>query len=83
MKDALKRYVMEEILVHRLDRELGDDEDLLASWLVDSLGMMRLVGFIDEEFGISVPPEDVTIESFSTIATIAGYLEGRGTAHAG
>jgi len=45
---------------------LSDDDDLLTSGLVDSLGMMSLVAFIEEQFGVAVPPEDVTLETFST-----------------
>ena len=80
MKTKLKRFLLDEILSMRGDRELRDDEDLLMSGLVDSLGMMRLIGFIDDELGVSVPPEDVTIESFSSIETIAAYLRKRGGA---
>ena len=82
MKSKLRQFVSEEILAGRLGRELRDDEDLLASGLVDSRGMMRLVGCIDVELGIAVPPEDVTIERFSTIEGIAGYLAGSGGARA-
>ena len=35
---------------------------------------MRLIAFIEETFGIQVPPEDVTIERFRSVSTIAEYL---------
>lgn len=77
MKDALREYITQELIDGRVYSNLSDDDDLLTSGLVDSLGIMSLVAFIDERFGISVPPEDVTLESFSTIATMANYLESR------
>ena len=81
MRTRIRRFVQDEILSGRAAEDLHDDEDLLMSGLVDSLGMMRLVAFIGDELGISVPPEDVTIEDFSTIAAITNYLGARGDAH--
>lgn len=75
---ALEQHICSDILGGRLGRALDPDEDLLADDLVDSLGMMQIVVFVQQRFGIEVPPEDVTFESFSTIARIAGYIGGRG-----
>lgn len=77
MKEALGTYIREELLDGRIYSQLSEDDDLLTTGLVDSLGMMSLVAFIEEEFGIRVPPEDVTIESFSSITAITTYLESR------
>lgn len=75
MREKLREYVANELLDGRIYGQLGEEDDLLTSGLVDSLGIMSLVTFIEEEFGIRVPPEDVTLESFSTVASIAAYLE--------
>ena len=77
MKDRLKRYVSEQLLS---DRGLAilDDDDLLDSG-IDSVGMMSLVLFIEEEWQVAVPPEDVVLENFQSIAAIESYLRARVT----
>lgn len=55
------------------------DDDLLTSGIVDSLGVMRLVAFVESEFGVATPPEDVTIEHFVSILAIADYIRNRRT----
>ena len=75
MKEALRNYVCTELLGNGTGTEIDDEENLLLSGLVDSMGMMRLVLYIEENFSVAVPPEDVTIENFSTISSIAKYLE--------
>jgi acyl carrier protein len=45
--------------------------------MVNSMGMLRLVAFIDDTWDIRVPPEDFTIENFRTIAAIDAYLRAR------
>jgi acyl carrier protein len=78
MKDAIKKYLHEEILGGNAEVTVEDEDDLLLSGLVDSIGLMRLIAFLEEEFDVQVPPEEVTIDRFRSVATIAQYLEGRG-----
>ena len=77
MKDTLKHYIEQELLSDRGAVTLSDDDNLLGSGLVDSVGMMTLVLFIEDTFALTVPPEDVTIEHFMSVNTIHAYLESR------
>jgi acyl carrier protein len=81
-EDELLAFVSRDLLSGRPDLTLAGDEDLLGSGLVDSLGVMRIVAFIEERFGIAVPPEDVRIEHFLTVRQIADYLTARRAADA-
>jgi acyl carrier protein len=45
--------------------------------VLDSLGILQLVLFIEEQFGIKVPDEDVLFENFQTVAAITRYLEAK------
>lgn len=71
----LSQYISQELLDGSV--AVTAEDMLLADGLVDSLGMMRLVGYIDDTFGVEVPPEDVVIENFSTIARMVEYLRGK------
>lgn len=77
MKDTLKRYIEQELLSDRGAVSLGDNDNLLGNGLVDSVGMMSLVLFIEDAFALSVPPEDVTIEHFLSVNTIDAYVQKR------
>jgi acyl carrier protein len=74
MKARLKQYLLDELLNLPPNTELGEEDDLLLSGWLDSLGVVRLIAFIEETMGIPVPPEDVTIENFLTVNAIAAYL---------
>ena len=77
MKKDLSEFIAREILGSQTGEGPTGDDDLLGSGMVDSLGVMSLVFFIEERFGVEVPPEDVTIDNFQTIDAIASYLERR------
>jgi len=73
VKAAIKDYVISELLS---GKDIRENDDLLLSGLVDSLGVMRLVTHLEQQYSIKIPPEDVTIEHFMNIEAISLYLEG-------
>jgi acyl carrier protein len=80
--DSKTDQITNEVLSFISIELIGDDEsvtlssdvDLLGSGLVDSLGIMRLVAFLEETYATSVPPEDVIIDNFLTINSIVAYV---------
>lgn len=75
MKDRLRRYVGEQLLGDGAIA-ITDDDDLLDIG-VDSLGMAAFVLFIETEWKLLIPAEDVLLENFQTIARIETYVRGR------
>ena len=76
MKDRLARYIATDLL-NQPTRVIDADEDLLGSGLLDSLSVISLVQFIEEELSIDIPAEDVTIDNFISLRAIDDYLGRR------
>ena len=82
MTDTMQRlqaYVQENFLYMRPDVELRPDESLLASGIVDSMGVMEVVAFLETEFGVVVEDADITEENLGSLAAIARYVSQRRT----
>ncbi len=77
MKAELVRFVATELLSGRTAFDLQPEDDLLTSELIDSMGVMRLIAYVERKYNVKVPPEDVTIENFLTIDAICDYLSRR------
>lgn len=77
MEQQLLTFINEDILADQADVTVGGDDELLVEGYIDSLGVMRLVSFIEERFGIAVPPQDITIENFRSVSVLSGYLQRR------
>jgi acyl carrier protein len=75
--DRIFDFIVDELLLDPDDEELTLDDELLMSERIDSLGLMRLIAFIDEEFGVKVPYADILIENFRDTRTIGNYLSDR------
>lgn len=75
MDKILIDYITDELTHEELDDVLEVDDDLLGGGILDSLGMMKLILFIEKNFDIKVPPQDMIIENFMTVGHITTYLE--------
>lgn len=75
MKQKLITFIQSELLNDQ--QSITAEEDLLISGLIDSIGVMRLVGFIEKNLETTIPPKDVTLENFGNVNTIVSYLDSQ------
>jgi len=61
-------------------REIGIDDEVVLDGTIDSLGVTRLIDYLEKEFGVAIAPHDVTIENFRSATTMAALVESRQTA---
>lgn len=59
---------------HANEETLNADDLLLDDGIVDSLGLLEIVEFMEGHFGLSVTLTDMSPENFSTINTMAGFV---------
>jgi acyl carrier protein len=55
--------------------ELPDDADIAAQGFVNSLAVMEIVMFVEQQFGITVDDADLDWNNFRSINAIAGFVE--------
>jgi acyl carrier protein len=75
--DRTRAFIRESFLYARPDFPLDDDADLLAAGIIDSMGVMELIEFLDREFQVEVDDDDITEENLGTVSAIARYVAGR------
>lgn len=74
MKNVLKQFVFKE-LVHIPNQDsFSDDDDLLEAGL-DSMGIMRLILFIEERFGVTLPDDEIEPDNIQTLNRISAWIE--------
>ncbi len=66
------------------DEALDGDASLTRSGVLDSMGVLELIMFVESDLGVRVPDEDTLPENFDSVDRIVAYLDGRTAAsHAG
>jgi len=58
--------------------EIGPEESLFDSGILDSFALTDVIAGVEKEFSIKVPDSDLTPRKFNTISRIVSYIESRG-----
>lgn len=72
--DRIRSFITTNFYVADADA-LGEQASLLDEGVVDSTGVLEVIGFIESEFGIAVADAEITPENFDSIERIAAYVE--------
>ena len=73
MENEITQFIIQKVLDESSDFDLATDDDLLGIGLVSSMGIFRIISFIEESSGIKVPLQDMIIENFMTVDAITAY----------
>jgi acyl carrier protein len=71
---AIRDFVLQQFPQAR-QRSIADDDLLLESGIIDSMGILEIVTFIESHFGIVLTDEEVAADSFESIAALASFVE--------
>ncbi len=74
----IKQFIVEEFMPDVPVEELEDDFDLLTGGVVDSLGLLKVVAWLEDEFDIAVDDSELGPESFRTVAAIREFVDKAG-----
>ena len=72
---ALREFLTSEVLYDRDLKDLAVDANLIDQGLLDSLGVLKVVTFCEEEFGITIPDAEVIPDHMESIRAIASLVE--------
>lgn len=70
----IQKFILDELAKGR-KKTIDVNDDLLGEGIIDSLGILQLVAFIEEKFNYTVPDEDVVIENFMSVNALSHYLD--------
>jgi len=74
--DRIRAFLAEHFPAART-RRIEPDESLLTNGVLDSLGILDLVGFLESEFKIAVSDEDLLPENFESLNRLSTFVEDR------
>jgi acyl carrier protein len=74
----VEKFIVEEIALGTGVESVGHDDDLLAQEIIDSLGIVELVAFLESRFGIKVGDDDLLPENFRSVNSVVAFVEAKG-----
>ena len=73
----VRSFVQENFLYMHSNFELGDDDRLLEKGVIDSMSIVEMISFIEQEFGVNAAEEDISDANFGSLAGIARFVSER------
>lgn len=70
-RERIRHFIVETFFVE----SFSDDESFLRSGIIDSLGMLDLVAFLESEFGIKIYDEELVPQNLDSLANVAAFAE--------
>ncbi|HYF50547.1 MAG TPA: acyl carrier protein [Planctomycetota bacterium] len=74
IEDQLKTMIVDRLMLPAKPGDIGDDDDLIKKWNVESVQLMEIVIGLEELFGLTLDDEDFSIKKFRTVKNIAGVV---------
>ncbi len=71
----VREYISGTILLGLSDQSIEPDESFLQRGILDSTGVLELVGVLEDRFGIKVDDDDITPDNLNSLNSIAAYLQ--------
>jgi len=73
IKEKIRAFIVENFLYGE-DSDLDDDTSFLGEGIIDSTGILELVGFLEETFEIEVDDDDLLPENLDSLDNVTAYV---------
>ena len=70
----IRSFIIENFLLGN-DSGFDNTESLLESGVIDSTGIMHVISFLEERFGITIDDDDLVADNLESVARIASFVE--------
>jgi acyl carrier protein len=74
---SLTDFIVNEVAPTRPAEAPGPEDPIVESGLVDSLGLFKVIGYIEDEFRVKVAPEEILLENFATVGAICRLVRAK------
>ncbi len=75
LKQQLKEMIVERLFLDVDPAQIGDDENLMESYEIDSVNLFEIVVGMEEQFEISFEDDDFSVDLFATVSSLADFVE--------
>jgi acyl carrier protein len=74
IRNSIRRYIIKDLKWPDESSLLTDDFSLIEGRVLDSIGVLSLVQFLESEYGIEVLDDEITSQYLDTLARIEKYV---------
>ncbi len=73
-KEQIREFILQNLAQGKGVTQLSDDDSLMQNGVVDSLGIFRLVAFLENTFRLRISDEEITHDNFQSVDAIEQFV---------
>jgi len=77
MQQQIRQFILTNFLFSNDESQLSDDESLLDRGIMDSTGVLELVAFIEQQFGIKIADDELVPENLDSVRNVVAFVAGK------
>lgn len=81
LNECIRNFIIEKFPLAR-KRGINFQDNLLESGILDSLGILDLVAFVEQNFGIALTDEELVPENFQSIEHLTAFVQSKSPSEA-
>jgi acyl carrier protein len=78
VKTIIREFIKSDLVEGGGPATIGDGDSLIDAGIIDSLGIQRLIAFMEKQFSIKIADEDIVPENFESVETISNFIQAKG-----
>ena len=75
VREQIREFLMNELKEQGFHEGIGDDESLIDADIMDSLGVLTTISFLEEAFGIMSSEDELDRKNFKSVNAIVQFTE--------
>jgi acyl carrier protein len=75
VREEIKNFIIDNFMMGRNPTELTDGDSLLDKGIIDSTGVLELVGFIEEKYQIQFNDDELIPENLDSVNNLITYIQ--------
>ena len=73
-KSEIRQFIVDNFMFGQPAANFADDASFLENGIIDSTGVLELVAFVEQQYGISVADEDLVPANLDSVDNLVGYI---------
>jgi acyl carrier protein len=74
LQEEIRNFIIENFMMGRDPDQLSDADSLLDKGIIDSTGVLELVGFLEETYQIQIEDEELIPENLDSVSNLIAFI---------
>lgn len=75
MQESIEKFIRKDLASGKGEARIDPDHNLIETGVIDSLGIQKLIVFLESNFAIEILDDELLPENFETIDAISSFVD--------